>query len=238
MLTGDLPLLLAAPAVGSFVGSLVRRLPAGRPIMLARSACDRCGARLGGRDLIPLLSWAALRGRCRHCGGGVSAFYPAVELTALVLAGWAATVATGTALLFSCLLGWALLALVLLDARHFWLPDVLTLPLLLLGLAAAAWLDPAGWASHALGAALGWAAFAAIGWAYRMVRGREGLGGGDAKLLGAGGAWLGLGALPALVLAAALLGLLLAAITRRERVAFGIPLAVAIWLGWLYGAPG
>lgn len=237
MTHADLLLVAAAPAVGSFLGTLVRRLPEDRPVLFGRSACEACGATLRARDLVPVLSWLAQRGRCRHCGARVSAFYPAVELAALAVAIWATTETSGAALLFSCLLSWGLLALALLDARHFWLPDALTLPLLAIGLAAAAWLDPAGWRWHAAGAAVGYGAFAAIAWAYRAVRGREGLGGGDAKLLAVAGAWLGLAALPLVVLGAALGGLVLAATTRSRRVAFGVPLAAAIWCGWLYGAP-
>lgn len=237
--------LLAAPFIGSFLGTLVLRLPAGAPVLLARSACPRCGARLGAAELVPLLSWVAQRGRCRHCDAPIPRFYPTIELAALGVALWAASVAEGAALLASCLLGWALLTLAATDRREFLLPDALTLPLLALGLAATAWLDPAGLADHALGAALGWLGFAALAWAYRMLRGREGLGAGDAKLLAAGGAWIGWAGLPGAVLAASLLGLG-EALARRLRqgpgaeaapIAFGAWLALGIWLVWLYGPP-
>jgi len=237
MTPADLMLILAAPAVGSFLGTLVLRLPENRPVLFGRSACEACGTPLGARELVPVLSWLVQRGRCRHCGGRVSACYPAVELAALVVAIWAATETGGAALLFSCLLGWGLLALALLDARHFWLPDVLTLPLLAIGLAAAAWLDPAAWQWHAAGAAVGYGVFTAIAWLYRRIRGSDGLGGGDAKLLAVAGAWLGLPALPPVVLGAAVGGLALAAATRSRRVALGVPLAATIWALWLYGVP-
>jgi len=238
--------LLAAPCVGSFLGTLVLRLPAGERVLLARSACPDCGHRLGAFELVPLLSWLLQRGRCRHCGAPIPRFYPAMELAALGVAAWAGTQAAGVALLASCMLGWTLLALAVTDRREFLLPDALTLPLLALGLAATAWLDPASLADHALGAALGWLGFAALAQAYRMLRGREGLGAGDAKLLAAGGAWIGWAGLPAAVLAASLLGLG-EALARRLRhgagaeaapIAFGAWLALGIWLVWLYGPPG
>ncbi len=68
--------LVAAPAIGSFLGVLAERLPAGRAIALARSACDHCGHALAPRDLVPILSWAVQRGRCRYCGVFLGLFYP------------------------------------------------------------------------------------------------------------------------------------------------------------------
>jgi len=238
--------LIAAPFVGSFLGTLVLRLPEGLPVVAGRSACPACGTRLGPRDLVPLLSWAILRGRCRHCGTAVPSFYPAIELAALGVALWAWMVAGGVALLASCLLGWGLLALALIDRRHFLLPDALTLPLLAAGLGVTALLDPPSLPAHAIGAAAGYLAFAGIAALYRRVRGRDGLGLGDAKLLAAGGAWLGWSALPGVVLVAALLGILEVLVARlaggaplaaARPIAFGTWLAAAIWLVWLYGPP-
>ncbi len=139
-------------------------------------------------------------------------FVLAGAAAALVTA-WAATRDTDPSwILFSTLLGWNLLALGWIDLKTLRLPDALTLPLIGLGLAAG-WLDsPSALMSGALGAAAGYAALAAIGVAYRLARGRDGLGRGDAKLLAAGGAWLGWQALPWIMLLAALLGLLTALI--------------------------
>ncbi|HYZ34560.1 MAG TPA: A24 family peptidase [Crenalkalicoccus sp.] len=236
-------LLLAAPCVGSFLGTLILRLPRGRPVLLARSACPCCGSRLGPRDLVPLLSWLATRGQCRHCGARIPAFYPGIELAALGIALWAAAVMPEAALPAGCLLGWGLLALAVIDRREFLLPDALTLPLVAAGLAVAVWLDPAAWPAHAAGAALGWATFAGLAALYRSLRGVDGLGGGDARLLAAGGAWLGWAALPGVVLVASLFGLAEALLRRAagerlggsDRIAFGAWLALAIWLAWLYG---
>jgi len=235
--------LLVAPFVGSFLGVVVERLPAGRPIGLARSTCDRCGEALGVRDLVPIASWLARGGRCR-CGAiRLDPFYPAIELAALAVALSAALVLSGWLLWASLALGWTLLALAAIDLRHFVLPDVLNLPLLPAGLAVAWLIDPARLADHVIGAAAGLVGFALIAWLYRHLRHREGLGLGDAKLLAAGGAWLGWQALPSVValgavvalavaLAASLVGGKLRATTR---IAFGAYLALAIWLVWLYG---
>lgn len=140
-------------------------------------------------------------------------------------------------------LGWTLLALAVWDLRCGLLPDRLTLPLLLAGLAATALLSPARLEAHLLGAATGFLSLAALRALYRRLRGREGLGLGDAKLLAAGGAWLGWEGLASVVLwacATAVLSLLpghLAGrrLTRHTSLAFGPWLALGIWLVWLLG---
>jgi leader peptidase (prepilin peptidase)/N-methyltransferase len=235
--------LAAAPFVGSFLSVLVTRLPEGQTVVFGRSACRTCGRELGARDLVPLLSWAALRNRCRHCRARIGFLYPGMELAALGVAFWAATLAMGPLLWASCALGWALLALAVIDAREGLLPDLLTWPLLLAGLAAAAWLDPDGLGSRAIGAIAGFAVFWALALLYRRLRRREGLGLGDAKLLAAAGAWLGWEALPSVVLVAAIAGLgwILALSLGGRRLAldtelpFGPGLCLGFWLVWLYG---
>ncbi len=238
--------LLAAVAVsiGSFVGVLVRRLPAGETPG-GRSRCPRCGHALTPRDLVPLASWAALGGRCRHCRGPIGVFYPAVELAALGLALWAAAAMTmaGWLVWATAVLGWTLLALTLIDIRHYLLPDVLTLPLVPAGIAV-------NWAllrqpplDAMLGAVVGYAAFVLIAWAYRRWRGREGMGAGDAKLLAGLGAWVVASGLPSLVLLASLLALAAALamqclrgrLSLADRVPFGPFLAAGGWVVWLYG---
>lgn len=236
-------LVVAAPFIGSFLGVLIRRLPEGRPIVWARSACEACGAGLTASELVPLVSWVIARGRCGHCGRPVGWFYPAVELAALAAALIALAVDDIETAWLDCLLGWWLLALAWIDVRRLILPDVLTLPLIVAGLLAAAVLDPDSLAERALGAALGYLALRAVAWAYLRLRGREGLGQGDAKLLAAAGAWLGAVALPQVILVAALSALLVAAALRlsgrtmhaHSALPFGPFLALAIWALWLFG---
>ena len=98
LLPGWAWMLLAAPFAGSFLGLLALRLPAGRPVALARSACDHCGAVLGARELVPLLSYAVQRGRCRHCGSVIDPAHPLMEIGCLIIAGWAACLVSGTSL--------------------------------------------------------------------------------------------------------------------------------------------
>ncbi len=169
-------LLLAAPCVGSFLGVVAVRLPERRSVLRGRSACPHCGAVLGFLDLAPILGWCLARGRCRHCGAAISWSYPAIELAALAVAAWCLAVVPGWLAWAGSLLGWTLIALALIDARHLLLPDALTLPLAPAGLAIAWLVDPAKLPDHALGAVSGFLALAAVGLAYRRLRGRQGLG--------------------------------------------------------------
>ena len=103
--------LLLAPVIGSFIGVVVERLPAGRPVVIARSTCPACGEVLRARDLVPLLSWAWRRGWCRCGRFRLGAFYPGIELAALAVAASAAAVLSGWLLWVSLALGWTLLTL-------------------------------------------------------------------------------------------------------------------------------
>lgn len=236
-------LLIAAPVIGSFIGVLIRRLPDGHPIVWSRSKCEGCGALLTPRDLVPLISWVLARGKCRRCGTPLGWFYPGIEIAALIVAFIALAVDDVPRAALDCLFGWWLLTLAWIDLRRWLLPDLLTLPLIVAGLAVAAALDPDTLLDRALGAALGYAALRALAVFYKIVRQREGLGRGDAKLLGAAGAWVGATALPQVILLAALAALLAAAALRlvgvrlhaRSALPFGPFLALAIWTIWLGG---
>jgi leader peptidase (prepilin peptidase) / N-methyltransferase len=230
-----------APVIGSFLGVLILRLPEGRPVVWSRSWCEHCGAPLAPRDLVPLYSWLAARGRCRRCGARLGWFYPGVELAALAVALGAAVLDSGIDAWLDCVLGWWLLALGWIDLRRWLLPDALTLPLILAGLATSLAFDPETLTARALGAAAGYAALSGVAWLYRRLRGREGLGGGDAKLFAAAGAWVGVGALPQVILIAAVAALVAALLLRLRGVRldaasalpFGPFLAIATWLVWL-----
>ncbi|HEX2942137.1 MAG TPA: A24 family peptidase [Rhodopila sp.] len=234
--------VLAAPFIGSFLGVLITRLPQGQPVALDRSRCLHCRTALGVPDLVPVLSYVALRGRCRHCGQGIGAFHPAIELAATAVAVVAASVAADPGRLWiDCALGWTLLTLGWIDHVSLLLPDVLTLPLLLAGLVVT-WLgQPEAVTDHAAAATLGYLSFQALAWGYRRLRGWDGLGGGDAKLIAAAGAWCGLAALPWIVVWSALFGLVVALagavrsrrLDARVQIPFGPCIGAAFWMIWL-----
>ncbi|MCW2382399.1 MULTISPECIES: prepilin peptidase [unclassified Sphingobium] len=201
---------------GSFLGAIVTRWPRGESVMRGRSACDACGRTLGAIDLIPLLSALRTRGRCRTCGARIDPAHVIMELGAAMIGGVCAWLLPLPAAALVAVALWILLALAVLDARHFWLPDALTLPLAVLGLTLGDWLVPAPFADRMIGAAIGYIGLFLLAMSYRRLRGREGLGLGDAKLLGAIGAWLGWQLLPVVLLLASVGGLIWAVILRLK----------------------
>jgi leader peptidase (prepilin peptidase)/N-methyltransferase len=234
--------VLAGPVVGSFLGVLIRRLPAGRDVVVTRSACEVCGHGLTPSELVPILSYLRQRGRCAACAARIDPAHLWIELAALAVPIIAACAVPGGPFLWlSCVLGWWLLALAWIDAVSFRLPDVLTLPIILAGLAEAGWFEPASVIDRAVGATVGFGALWLIGFVYRRIRHREGLGLGDAKLLAAGGAWGGISLLPFTMFVAPALALLYAGIlwlrgipvTATTKLPFGPFLAGAIWMAWI-----
>jgi leader peptidase (prepilin peptidase) / N-methyltransferase len=228
-------------AIGSFLATVLIRWPAGRSVIGGRSACDGCGAVLGPLELVPLASWLVRRGRCRQCGAAIDPRHLAIELAAAMIGIVAALAHPLPLALVTAMFGWWLLLIAALDLEHQWLPDLLTLPLLAIGLLAAWAGFGAPLAERAAGAAIGWAALAAIAFLYRRLRGREGMGGGDPKMFGAIGAWVGAWNLPAILLGAGLLGLaaVLAMRLRGQQVSattrlpLGTLMALAAWPAWL-----
>lgn len=211
------PAVLGGAAVGSFLSVVAARLP---PLLLAAddghvaprralaalsfpgSHCGCCKAPLRWHDNIPFLSFLLLRGRCRACGHGYGAAYLLLELGG-ALAGLGSVWLFGWSLQagLSFLLLTTLLALSAIDLREMLLPDLLVLPLLPLGLLFQS-LYGDGVVSGLLGAAAAFAAMWTIGAAYGLVRHAEGMGGGDIKLAGALGAWLGIVKIPFFLLGA------------------------------------
>lgn len=228
--------------IGSFLGTLVLRLPEGRNPIWGRSACESCGTTLSFWQLVPVMSWVVQRGRCPACRERISLFYPAIEIAAMVIAVWAGLSTSGIVLTLTLLLGWVLLALAAMDIRVFRLSDALTLPLIGAGIVAGWLLEPEHLLDHVIGALAGWGVLTLIGIVYLRIRKRPGLGQGDAKLLAAAGAWLGWQGLASVLLIGSILALVnvlgLHLFGRSIRpdtpLPFGAFLSVAIWLVWLY----
>lgn len=235
-------MVLAAPFIGSFLGVLALRLPEDRPFVWSRSMCDHCGHVLSAADLVPIASFVSLRGRCRYCGKPICRVVLVMELGALAVAVWAGLLTSGWILAAGCALGWSLLLLGVIDWRTQLLPDAVTLPLLAAGLIAFA-LMTGSWLQHVIGATVGFLCIALLAFVYHLLRGREGIGLGDAKLLSALGAWVSWEGLPTVLLWGSILGLIVAlarGLTRNgirlsDRLPFGTFLAAGGWLVWLYG---
>ena len=221
---------VAGAIVGSFIATICVRWPQGRQAIAGRSRCDSCNRELSAFELIPIISWLGTRGRCRTCGALISRLHLWVELAAAALGALALVLEPnihGAALALFWLL---LLAPAVLDARHHWLPDPLTMMLAIVGLLIGGFATGALFLDRLAGGGAGFVSLWLIALSYRRSRGREGLGAGDPKLLGAIGLWTGGLALPAIVLIAALGGLAVAVLQGRgrlDRMPFGSLLAGA-----------
>lgn len=223
--------------IGSFIAALVIRWPQDRSVLVGRSHCDSCDAVLGPADLVPLLSALWSKGQCRHCSVPIDPIHWQIELAALLIGVSAAWFVPGDASIGVALFGWLLLALAALDITDFWLPDRLTLTLALAGIATGLIGIAPPLMDRLIGGVAGFAALWAIAAGYKAYRGHEGLGGGDPKLLGAIGLWLGWQMLPVVVLLAGMIGLGVAlfwmlsgrGVLRDDRLPFGALLAVAAY---------
>lgn len=227
--------------LGSFIATLAIRWPAGRSVLRGRSACDGCGRTLRAIELVPLVSALALRGRCRGCHRAIDPRHGWIELAAAAIGASAGIATASPTAIAGAAFGWLLLALAALDVVALWLPDRLTGLLALGGIGTAALgLYPA-LPDRLIGGAAGFASLWLIALGYRRWRGREGLGGGDPKLFGAIGLWLGWEPLPAVLLIASMVGLGIALVARLagNRVAADTPvplgalLAIAAYPAWL-----
>ncbi len=211
---------------GSFLNVCIYRLPRGESIVGPPSHCTTCGLTLRWFENVPVVSYTMLCGRCRTCGELISLMYPAVELatSALFLAqywqlGWQPLLAVRLA--FSC----AMIVLFLIDLQHRVLPNVITMPGVVVGLVASFFVEP-GWIDALIGAVVGVGSLLAIAEAYSRVRGEEGLGMGDVKMLGMIGAFLGWQLMLVTLLLASLLGSLI-----------GVALIVLKWGDSQYALP-
>jgi len=208
-----------------------------------RSRCPSCSTPITAWQNVPVVSWIALGGKCAKCKAPISLRYPAVEIAAALIAmlmawrfGYSAALAG--ALVF----GWALLALTFIDLDTQLLPDDITLPLLWAGLLAnmgGAFVDLR---SAVLGAVAGYMLLWLVYWSFKLIAGKEGMGYGDFKLLGALGAWMGWQVIPFIVLvsatAGAVVGGVLLYLSKRgmeTRIPFGPYLALGGLAGLLFG---
>ncbi len=213
--------------------------------MRLRSRCRSCGTVLDVKDLVPLVSYIILRGRCRHCHSSIPAQSFHVELLALgaavlaIIAGGSAAEMGVTALWL-----WLLITLTACDLIWFRLPNAPTAVLALVSLAMATLPGGPGLQQAVIGALIGAGSFALLAWGYHKLRGRVGLGQGDVKLMVGLGAFAGPFDVPLLVLVAALLALLFALLTRRQSgglgpmraLPFGAALCISAGLLWIVRA--
>ncbi len=216
--------------VGSYLATVFVRWPEGDTAAgFSRSRCDSCGRQLRWYEIVPLLSFFVLQGRCRSCQARIGRTHLVFEL--LCGAAGAFLFASGNAGLAPII--WLLIALAFFDATYFWLPNALVIALGLASILAPPWQEDSSYVARLWGGAIGFTSLWFISAAHRSVRKREGLGRGDAKMFGAIGLWTGLLGLPTLLLLACLIGLVDAlrrltggADARTVHLPFGTYLAV------------
>ncbi|MDH5527154.1 MAG: prepilin peptidase [Nitrospirota bacterium] len=227
-------------AVGSFLNVVICRLPQGKSVVSPASRCPRCETAIRWYDNVPLLGWLWLGGKCRNCKEPISIEYPLVEAANGALWGvliWRFGLVPETPVYLA--LASALLALTLIDLHHQILPDRITLPGIVVGLAASAFLLPVGILPAVYGVVLGGGLFLVI-----AVVSRGGMGGGDIKLIAMIGAFLGWQAVLLTTVVAAttgsLVGLVLMALYgkgRKYAVPFGPFLSAGALVSLLWGTP-
>jgi leader peptidase (prepilin peptidase) / N-methyltransferase len=231
---------------GSFLNVVIHRLPRGESVVKPRSRCPGCRKLIPWYRNVPVLSWIFLRARCGDCGRKISARYPAVELL--------------TGFLFAAVVAWrpehpaawpfhffflaSLVACTFIDIDHWILPDKITLPGILVGLAGSLVVPEITFVESLLGTLLGGGILYLVAWGYLKFARKEGLGGGDIKFLGMIGAFTGVkGALTTLVLSSflgSLLGILLISLKGKKggtAIQFGPFLALGAAAAFFFGDP-
>jgi leader peptidase (prepilin peptidase) / N-methyltransferase len=234
-MTGSVLLAVFLGAViGSFLNVCIHRLPRGASIVWPASACPNCQRQLSWFENIPILSYLVLRARCRGCGAPISLQYPIVEaLTAALfgLAWW--YYGPGPLLASRLILGCALIVLFAIDLEHHLLPNIITIPSIVIGFMFSFVVEP-GWKSSLIGIVIGGGVLFLIAEGYYRVRHEEGLGMGDVKMLAMIGAFVGwqltLLSLMIASFAGTIIGLALI-VTRRGTMKYALPFGTFLAIG-------
>ena len=225
----DLPPALAAffifwigACIGSFLNVCIFRIPEKRSVVFPGSACPDCGHTLSWWENIPLMSYLILRARCRECGSRISVQYPVVECVngLFYLLFWL-KFGLGIPMVVYCIFFSALFVVTLIDLEHYIIPDAISVYGIPAGFAASFFLPQITWLDSLFGILLGGGILYLVAWGYYFFTKREGMGGGDIKLLAMIGAFLGWQAVPAVIFfsaaAGSLLGIAMMVFNRKGR---------------------
>ncbi len=193
--------------IGSFLNVCIYRLPRNESLAFPASHCPVCGKAIPPWHNIPLVSYLLLRGRCNSCSTSISPLYPLVELLTPLL-GVALYLRFGLTLSFSllALLCAALIVVTFIDLEHQIIPDEITLPGIVIGFACSFLIPRLGWLNSLLGILAGGGSLFLVAWGYERFTGKEGMGGGDIKLLAMLGAFFGWKAIPFIIFVSSLTG--------------------------------
>jgi len=231
--------------VGSFLNVCICRMPKDESIVSPPSHCPLCSYRIKWYDNIPLLSYLMLRGKCRGCGAHISLQYPLVELLNGILTLFL-FLRFGPTLAFAALflLCSALVVITFIDIEHQIIPDEISLPGIVVGFLLSFFIKGHGWLDSLLGILLGGGTLLLVAYGYHRLTGKDGMGGGDIKLLAMMGAFLGWKAVPFIIFASSLIGsifgvsiMLLQKKDSKLAIPFGPYLAFGALLYIFYGQP-
>ena len=194
-------------AVGSFLNVCIYRLPRRESIVFPASRCTKCGSGIRPFDNVPIFSYLILGGRCRSCKTRISPLYPAVELINALLTLFL-FIKLGFSLTFVFLLVFcsALVVITFIDLEHRIIPDVISLPGIIVGFVSSFFLPWLGWQNSLIGIIAGGGSLLLVAYVYQLLTKKEGMGGGDIKLLAMMGAFLGWLAIPFIIFASSLVG--------------------------------
>ncbi len=235
--------LVFGMVVGSFLNVCICRLPKHESIVSPPSHCPVCSYQICWYDNIPLLSYLFLRGKCRGCGTSISLQYPLVELlngvlTLLLFLRFGPTLVCAVLFMFCS----ALVVITFIDIEHQIIPDEISLPGIVAGFILSFFIPGHGWLNSLLGILLGGGSLLLVASVYQRLTGKDGMGGGDIKLLAMMGAFLGWKAVPFIIFASSLIGsiigvsiMLLQKKDSKLAIPFGPYLAFAAVLYIFYG---
>lgn len=193
--------------VGSFLNVCIYRLPAGKSVVFPPSHCPKCDYRIRFYDNIPIVSYLLLGGKCRSCKTPISIQYPLVELvngllTLFLFVKFGPTLSFLMLFVFSS----ALVTITFIDLEHQIIPDVISLPGIALGFALSFFIPWLGWKNSLIGILLGGGSLLFVAYGYQFLTKKEGMGGGDIKLLAMMGAFLGWRSIPFIIFFASMIG--------------------------------
>jgi leader peptidase (prepilin peptidase)/N-methyltransferase len=225
--------------IGSFLNVCIYRLPRGLSPVRPRSGCTKCGHELSWYENVPIISYLVLRGRCRKCGDAISPMYPVIEAItgAMFLAGYV-LYGPGPLLAVRLLFGCAMIVLFVIDLQHRILPNVITLPGIVIGFLCSILVGP-GWQASLIGIVAGGGTLWAIAEIYYRIRHEEGLGMGDVKMLGMIGAFLGWKLVLLTLVVASFSGTIVGLgvlLLKRESMKYALPFGTFLAVGALIAA--
>jgi leader peptidase (prepilin peptidase) / N-methyltransferase len=229
--------------IGSFLNVCIVRLPRGESLIRPPSHCPNCNEPIKFYDNIPIISYIILRGKCRYCKKRISLQYPVVEaLTGLMAVALFMKYGPTLQFLLLFLFSSALLVVTFIDVAYQIIPDSISIPGILFGFGASFLIPTLSWQESLLGILVGGGLLLCITIGYKWITGKDGMGGGDIKLLAMMGAWLGWKAIPFIILASSLIGIVIGGGTGlilkkglRAKIPFGPFLAIASFVYIFFG---